>query len=185
MALKNTPREKRTGLIMVYTGNGKGKTTAALGLTLRAVGYGWKILFLQFIKGDWDYGELHSIRLFEPHVDFLRMGKGFVRIQNDRLPIEEHQRAAKDALHFALEKMKEETYDLIILDEINVALHEGLITLKEVMDFLSRKPPYLHLLLTGRYAPEELIKAAHLVTEMTEIKHPFHEGIYAQPGIDY
>lgn len=185
MTLKNLPREKRTGLTMIYTGNGKGKTTAALGLALRAVAYDWKILFIQFIKGDWDYGEIHSIKRLEPNVEFYRMGKGFVRIQNDTKPIEEHEKAASTALQFAIDKMKEDKYDLIVLDEINVAIHEKLIPIKEIIQMIEQKPPYLHILLTGRYAPEELYSYADLVTEMKEILHPFHKGIYAQPGLDY
>ncbi len=185
MALKNIPREERRGLTMIYTGNGKGKTTAALGMALRAVAYNWRILFVQFIKGDWDYGEIHSIRRLEPNVDFYRMGRGFVRIQNDKKPIEEHEEAAKNALEFAFEEMQKGIYDLVILDEVNVAIHEKLVTIDDVLRVITHKPSYLHLLLTGRYAPESLFSHVDLVTEMKEIKHPFQEGIYAQPGIDY
>ncbi|GAB4173398.1 MAG: cob(I)yrinic acid a,c-diamide adenosyltransferase [Calditrichia bacterium] len=185
MSVKNTPREKRHGLIMIYTGNGKGKTTAALGMALRATGYNWNTLIIQFIKGDWNYGEMFSIDKLSPNVELYRMGKGFVRIQNDTKPIEEHKEAALEAVRFAKNSMESGKYDLIILDEINVALHEQLISFEDVASLINHKPKYLHLLLTGRYADKKLYELADLVTEMTEIKHPFNAGIYAQPGIDY
>ncbi len=184
MSLQPVPREKRHGLVIVYTGNGKGKTTAALGMALRAVGYDWRILIVQFIKGDWMYGELESYRRLAPNLELKRMGKGFVGIMGDKKPIEEHQEAARVALQYVKEHLDQD-YDLIILDEINVALSEGLVAVNDVLDLIQQKPPYLHIVLTGRYAPQEIIDAADLVTEMTEVKHPFQKGILAQPGVDY
>ena len=184
MALKQIPRSKRKGLIFVYTGNGKGKTTAALGMAVRAVGYDWKILMVQFIKGDWMYGELEGYKRLSPNLELKRMGKGFVRIMGDKKPIEDHIQAAKTALQYVKEQLSND-YDLIILDEVNVAIKEGLLTVQEVLEVLNQRPAYLQIVLTGRYAPPEIIDAADLVTEMTEIKHPYQKGILAQPGVDY
>jgi len=184
MVLPEVPREKRRGLLIVYTGDGKGKTTAALGMAVRATGYGWKILMVQFIKGEWVYGELEGYKKLAPNLRLERMGKGFVRIKGDKLSIEEHVKAAKAALKFARHNLDND-YDIIILDEINVAIKEGLLTSEEVLEVVNSRPSFLHMVLTGRYAPPEIIKAADLVTEMKEIKHPFKMGILAQPGVDY
>ncbi len=184
MELKHVPRNQRKGLVIVYTGNGKGKTTAALGMAVRAVGYDWKILMVQFIKGDWMYGELEGYKRLAPNLELKRMGKGFVGIMGDKKPIEDHIEAARVALKYVKEQLSAD-YDLIILDEVNVAIKEGLLTAREVLEVLNQRPDYLHIVLTGRYAPQELIDTADLVTEMTEVKHPYQEGILAQPGIDY
>ena len=184
MNLKKVPRNKRKGLVIVYTGDGKGKTTAALGMAVRAIGYNWRALMVQFIKGDWMYGELEGCKRLEPNLELHRMGKGFVNIRGDNKPIEDHIRAAKSALNYVKENI-DKNYDIIILDEINVAVKEELVTTDEVLDMLHKRPPYLHIVLTGRNAPPEIIEAADLVTEMKEVKHPFKKGILAQPGIDY
>ncbi|MFZ0391094.1 MAG: cob(I)yrinic acid a,c-diamide adenosyltransferase, partial [Calditrichia bacterium] len=126
MELPEIPREKRKGVLMVYTGNGKGKTTAALGLAVRAAGYNWKVLMVQFIKGDWAYGELEGYKKLAPNFELYRMGKGFVRIMGDDKPIEEHQKAAEKTLVFVRENLQKD-YDIIILDEVNVAVREGLV----------------------------------------------------------
>ena len=112
------------------------------------------------------------------------MGKGFVRIMGDKRPIEDHIEAAKTALKYAKDNMTED-YDILILDEVNVAIKEELLTVDEVMDLVKNRPPYLHIILTGRNARKEIIEMADLVTEMTEIKHPFQKGVLAQPGVDY
>lgn len=184
MVLKAIPRQERTGLIIIYTGNGKGKTTAALGTVVRAVGYGWKVLMVQFIKGDWMYGELEGYKKLAPNFELKRMGKGFVRIMGDNKPIEDHIEAAKNALKYVKDNMDND-YDLVILDEVNVAIKEGLLSVSEVIEVLKGKPGYLNVILTGRNAPKALVELADLVTEMSEIKHPFKKGILAQPGIDY
>ncbi len=184
MDLPKISRDKRTGLLVVYTGNGKGKTTAALGMCVRAAGYDWKILMVQFIKGDWVYGELEGYKKLSPNLELKRMGKGFVGIMGDKKPIEEHIQAAQSALQYVKDNMVNE-YDIVILDEVNVAIKEGLLTIDEVLDVVNNRPKYLHMVLTGRNAKPEIIEAADLVTEMTEIKHPFQEGILAQPGVDY
>jgi cob(I)alamin adenosyltransferase len=184
MALQAIPRAKRKGLVVVYTGNGKGKTTAALGMVVRAIGYDWRILMVQFIKGDWMYGELEGFKKLAPNFELKRMGKGFVRIMGDKRPIEDHIEAAKNALNYVKENLDKD-YDIIILDEINVAIKEGLLDLSEVIKLVQSRPSYLTLILTGRNAAKEVIELADLVTEMREIKHPFKKGMLAQPGIDY
>jgi cob(I)alamin adenosyltransferase len=184
MSLKAVPREDRKGLVIVYTGNGKGKTTAALGMVVRAIGYDWRVLMVQFIKGDWMYGELEGYKKLSPNFELKRMGKGFVRIMGDDKPIEDHIEAAKTALQYVQDNMDKD-YDIVILDEVNVAIKEGLLTVQEVLDVVHQKPSYLNIILTGRNAVQEIIDQADLVTEMIEIKHPFKAGILAQPGVDY
>jgi cob(I)alamin adenosyltransferase len=184
MEIEKIPREKRQGLVIVYTGNGKGKTTAALGVVVRATGYNWRSLMIQFIKGDWYYGELEGYKKLSPNFELKRMGRGFVGIMGDKLPFEEHLRAAQKALELAKNSLAD-NYDIIILDEINVAIKEKLVTVEAVLELINNRPPYLHLILTGRNAPAELIEIADLVTEMKEIKHPFKKGVLAQPGVDY
>lgn len=173
------------GLIIVYTGKGKGKTTAALGIVLRAVGHGMKVGMIQFIKGEWYYGELTSSKRLEPEFELIAAGKGFVGIIDDDHPVEEHQNAAKVALGIAKEKLQSGAYDVIILDEINYAVKLGLISESDMMDLVSAKPSETTLVLTGNYAPEAVIAAADLVTEMKEIKHPYQQGIKAKKGIDF
>lgn len=184
MGLQKIPRDQRKGLLIVYTGNGKGKTTAALGMVVRAVGYDWKVLMVQFIKGDWSYGELEGYKRLQPNFELYRMGRGFVRIMGDKKPIEDHIKAAKEALTYVKKHMKDD-FDIVILDEVNVAIKEGLVSVQEVLEVANARPDFLHLVLTGRNAPQEIIEAADLVTEMKEIKHPFKQGILAQPGVDY
>ncbi len=181
---------KRTGLIIVYTGDGKGKTSAALGAAMRALGHGWKVLIIQFFKGDWPvvYGELELAKKLYPQFEVLQLGKGFVKIMGDKKPFEEHVQAAEGALKLTRERLLSGQYDLIILDEEICALKYmdfSLIELKDLLELLKQKPPQTHIILTGRNAPPELIEAADLVTEMREIKHPMKRGIPAQQGIDY
>jgi len=176
---------KSKGLLIVYTGDGKGKTTAALGMTIRAVGYNWKVCVIQFIKGSWKYGEMDGIKKLAPNVELNIMGQGFVGIVDDNKPIEEHRAAAKKAYDLALEKMKSGQYELVILDELNVAVSLGLISPDELKDLVMQKPEKLHLVITGRGASDWLIEKADLVTEMKEIKHPYRKGILAQKGVDF
>lgn len=171
------------GLIIVHTGNGKGKTTAALGLSLRAWGEGLKVLILQFIKGGWKYGELKALEKFAPEITIKQCGEGFTRRGNT--DIKKHQQSAQQTLEEAKLEMLSGKWDMIILDEINYAIDFDLIPLKQVLALLETKPANLHLVLTGRNAKEEIISKANLVTEMKEIKHPFKEGIKAQKGIEF
>jgi len=173
------------GLVICYTGNGKGKTTAALGMCVRAAGYKMSVAVIQFIKGSWHYGEMDGIKLLAPQVEFQTAGRGFVGILDDKLPREEHIRAAREALHIAQQKLNGGTYDIVILDEIFVGVGLNLITAEDILELIAHKPEHVHLVLTGRGAPPEVIEAADLVTEMTEIKHPFQKGIKARRGIDF
>lgn len=177
--------EEKNGLIIVHTGNGKGKTTAALGLAMRAWGDGLRVLILQFIKGGWKYGEIEAIKRLgeiDGRIELRRLGKGFQRNTDDKA---EHIAAAQEALKKAGEAFASGEYDLIILDEINYAVKFELITVEEVKTLLAKRPPELHVVLTGRDAKEEIIDMADLVTEMKLIKHPYQQGIKAQRGIEF
>ncbi len=173
------------GLVIVYTGNGKGKTTAALGMALRAIGYDHKVCMLQFIKGSWHYGEMDSSKKLEPNFELIAVGKGFVGILDDNSPREEHEKYAAEAVRICREKIFSEKYDLIILDEVNYAITLGLIDVQEIIKIIKEKPSELDLVLTGRDVKEEIVELADLVTEMKEIKHPFKSGIKAKKGIDF
>jgi cob(I)alamin adenosyltransferase len=173
------------GLIIVYTGKGKGKTTAALGIALRAVGHGYKVCMIQFIKGEWYYGELTSSKRLEPEFELIAAGRGFVGIIDDDHPIEDHQKAAKNAIEVAKQKIASSNYDIMILDEINYAAKLNLISQQDILDVIAAKPEKTSLVLTGNYVPEAVMDAADLVTEMKEIKHPYQKGIKAKKGIDF
>jgi cob(I)alamin adenosyltransferase len=179
------PDKPRKGLVLVLTGDGKGKTTSCLGIAVRAVGYGMRVVMIQFIKGSLHYGELDGAKRLAPEFELIPMGKGFVGIMGDTLDYSTHSRAAKEALAAAREKMLSGKADIVILDEVNVALHLKLIPLEDVLSLIEEKPENVHLVLSGRNAHEEVIRRAHLVTEMRCIKHPFDLGIEAEKGIDY
>ena len=173
------------GLVIVYTGGGKGKTSAALGLVLRAVGYNHKVCMVQFVKGSWHYGELDSAKRLAPEFELITAGKGFVGILDDKSPREEHVKAANDTLTISKEKIMSGKFDVVILDEINYAIQLELLKLDGVIDMIKSKPTELDLVLTGNHATKEIIELADLVTEMKEIKHPFKSGIKAKKGIDF
>jgi cob(I)alamin adenosyltransferase len=183
--LARIPEKPRKGIVVVLTGEGKGKTTSCLGMAVRAVGYGMRVSMIQFIKGSLHYGELDGAKRLAPEFELTPMGKGFVGIMGDSLPFSEHAAAAGKALATARKKMLSGRYDVVILDEVNVAIHLGLLDLADVVSLIREKPPDVHLLLSGRYAHEEVIRLAHLVTEMRNIKHPYELGIEAEKGIDY
>ncbi len=176
---------EKGGLIIVYTGKGKGKTTAALGIALRAAGYKKKICMIQFIKGSWHYGEMDSSKKLEPELEMVAVGKGFVGIIDDQSPKEDHEKIAKEAIKISNEKIQSGKYDIVILDEINYAVNLGLISLGEVISLIKSKPHELDLVLTGNHAKDAVIEIADLVTEMREIKHPFQQGVKAKKGIDF
>lgn len=173
------PEQK--GLVLVFTGNGKGKTTAALGMGLRAWGQGMKVLVLQFIKGGWKYGELAAAARLSPGFEIRQLGEGFTRVGD----MGGHRQAARAALEEARKALADGSCNLLILDEILYALKFGLVSLDEVTGLIDAKPPQLHLVLTGRDAPPEIIEKADLVTEMKEVKHHFKKGIKAQKGVEY
>jgi cob(I)alamin adenosyltransferase len=175
-------QQKRIGLVIVHTGNGKGKTTAALGTALRAVGCGFKVYMVQFIKGSWDYGELRAAERLAPFFKIRPMGEGFTWETKDK---KRDTEVAGRAWDFCKELIRKNEHDLLIFDEINNAVDYGYLDVKDIVETLTSKPPEMHIILTGRNAPQEIIDIAHLVTEMREIKHPFHQGIYAQKGIEY
>lgn len=180
-------KKRRKGLVMIWTGNGKGKTTASLGLALRAAGQKLRVLYLQFIKGQWKTGESQSFKALEPQIEIVRMGQGFTieRLRDKRIPIEKHELAASEAFARAAEVVRSGDYDMVILDELLGSIKAGLVPLDDVLALVRDKPPALHLVLTGRGAPRELIDAADLVTEMRPVKHPFQQGIKAQRGIEF
>ncbi len=173
------------GFVIVYTGDGKGKTTAALGMAMRAIGRGWKVLMVQFMKGTWHYAELDTAKRLAPDFEIVPMGKGFYKILDDHFTDQDHRAAALGALQFAREKMESGEYDLLILDEVNNAVSAGLLSVGAVLELIDARPPDFNLVLTGRGAPQELIERADLVTEMREVKHPYQKGILAQKGIDF
>jgi cob(I)alamin adenosyltransferase len=173
------------GLVVIYTGKGKGKTTAALGIVLRAVGHGFKVLMIQFIKGEWYYGELSSSKRLIPEFEMIAAGKGFIGILDDDHDIGEHRKSAEDAFILAKERILSKKYDIIILDEINYAINLKLLSTNQVLELIKIRPKQTSIVLTGNYAPNEIIKVADLVTEMNEIKHPYQQGIKAKRGIDY
>jgi len=173
-------KEDGLGLIQIYTGDGKGKTTAALGLAMRAAGHDFKIAIIQFMK-IWNYGEIKSLRRLG--IDLFRYGtREFVDPKNPS-PIDLDQ--ARRALSKAEELMRKGDYDVLILDEINVAVDFNLIALKRVVDLLDKKPDNLELVLTGRNCPQELIERADLVSIIDEIKHPYKKGVKARKGIEF
>lgn len=175
----------KDGLVIVYTGNGKGKTTAALGMALRAAGYNHKVCLIQFIKGSWPYGEMESIKRLEPEIEHIIAGKGFVGIIDDKSPREDHVKIAKEAIQISKEKINSGKYNIVILDEVNYAINLDLVDVNDVLDLIKSKPENLNLVLTGNHAKNEIIEVADLVTEMKEIKHPFKSGIKAKKGIDF
>ncbi len=177
--------ETRKGLIIVHTGPGKGKTTAALGTAFRAVGQGLKVLMVQFIKGSWHYGELDAARaLGDEHFKILPMGRGFVKTGAEK-PEPEDLRLVEQAWQFASEKIRSGEYDLVILDEINYAISYKMLDPERVVQMLKQKPEMVHVILTGRNAHPQIVELADLVTEMREVKHPYQKGILAQRGIEY
>jgi cob(I)alamin adenosyltransferase len=178
-------RESDRGLVIVYTGNGKGKTTAAMGLALRAAGYGKRVLVIQFVK-TWFTGEKGGFEPL-PNVEFIQAGKGFYKILGDNLPETEHVEAAKNAFDLAQAKLASGAYDVVVLDEIIGSVTGGLLPLEPVLALIDSKPPQVDLVLTGHRGKElpRLLERADLVTEMVKIKHPYDSGILAKKSIDY
>jgi cob(I)alamin adenosyltransferase len=181
--------ETKKGLVIVHTGPGKGKTTSALGLGLRAVGQGLRVLMVQFIKGSWHYGELDGADMLnkamgEERFKIIPMGRGFVKIGVEK-PDPEDVRLVEEAWAFASRAIMGSEHDLVILDEINYAISYGMLDPEKVVETLQQKPEMVHVVLTGRNAHPLILEIADLVTEMREVKHPYHKGIVAQRGIEY
>jgi cob(I)alamin adenosyltransferase len=176
-------KTQEKGLIIVNTGNGKGKTTAALGMVMRSLGHGYKVAIVQFIKGAWEPAEKAVLSKWSDQLEFHAMGEGFTWDTQDR---ERDIEKATAAWATSLEYILNPEYRLVLLDEVNIALKLGYLDVETVIEGLARKPEDSHVILTGRGAPEQLIAIADLVTEMSLIKHPFREqGVKAQAGIEF
>jgi cob(I)alamin adenosyltransferase len=189
MAKKKAARDKilatktiEKGLVIVHTGKGKGKSTAAMGLAVRAIGNGMKVGIVQFVKGVWETGERVVLDKFPDLCEIRAMGEGFTWETQDR---ERDIAAARQAWEMAKEMINDPSYKMIILDELNIVLRYENLPLDEVIEVLQNKPEMLHVAVTGRNAKDELIEIADLVTEMTQIKHPFRSGVKAQVGIEF
>jgi cob(I)alamin adenosyltransferase len=189
MARKKAAREKilatktiEKGLLIVHTGKGKGKSTAAFGLVARALGHGFKVGIVQFVKGKWETGERVVLERFPELVTIRTMGQGFTWETQDR---QRDIAAAEAAWAAAKEMIADPSYRLVLPDELNIVLRYDYLPIDEVVEVLSQRPADLHVVVTGRNAKEELIEAADLVTEMTMIKHPFRSGVKAQAGIEF
>ena len=173
------------GLLIIYTGPGKGKTTCALGTAFRAVGQGLRVLMVQFIKGSWHYGELDSAKMLGDDKFELRpMGRGFVKVGGAETDPEDI-RLAEEAWEYARQQIYSERYDLVVLDEINYVISYKMLDVEKVADALAKRPERIHVICTGRSAHPRLVELADMVTEMKEVKHPYTKGILAQRGIDY
>ncbi len=185
MEISKLEPKKRQGLVVVITGNGKGKTTSAMGMALRAAGHDMKVCIIQFMKGDLYSGEWDGVKLLGGLVELTSTGKGFCGIQGNPYPFSEHRENAQDALKLVDEKMASGRFQMLILDEINNALKLNLIDLEQVLRILYQRPPDLHLILTGRDAHPQIVEAADTVSEVHEIKHAYRKDIEPQPGVDY
>jgi cob(I)alamin adenosyltransferase len=189
MAKKKVARDKivaskteERGLVIVHTGKGKGKTTAAIGMAMRCIGHGMKVGIVQFVKGVWDTGERRVLARFPDLCVVRAMGEGFTWDTQD---LKRDLAAARRAFDAAKEMIADSSFQMVILDELNIVLRYGYLPLADVLETLRSKPHRLHVVVTGRNAKEELIEAADLVTEMTLVKHPFRGGVKAQAGVEF
>jgi cob(I)alamin adenosyltransferase len=189
MAKKKAARDKivaskteERGLVIVHTGKGKGKTTAAMGMAMRCVGHNMKVGIVQFVKGVWDTGERRVLARFPDLCVMRAMGEGFTWDTQD---LKRDLAAARRAFDAAKEMIADSSFRMVVLDELNIVLRYGYLPLDEVLETLRNKPHGLHVVVTGRNAKEELIEAADLVTEMALVKHPFRAGVKAQAGVEY
>jgi cob(I)alamin adenosyltransferase len=181
---KLQPRHPQ-GLVVVITGNGKGKTTSAMGMALRAAGHGLRSCIIQFMKGDLYSGEWDGVKLLGGLVELHATGKGFCGMRGNPYSRDEHRANAQAAIALAREKLLSGDFNLVVLDEINNAVKHRLVDLAQLMALLEARPPQVHMVLTGRYAAPEIIERAHTVSEVNEIKHAYRQQIEPQPGIDY
>jgi cob(I)alamin adenosyltransferase len=174
--------QQEKGLLIVHTGSGKGKSSAAMGMVLRCIGHGMKAVVIQFIKGAIDTGEAKALKAFPALVEFHRLGEGFTWETQDR---ERDIQTARHAWKLACNYLADPVYHLVVLDELNIVLRYDYLPVSEVLTVLQGRPPMQHVVVTGRSAKQELIDAADLVTEMGMVKHPFRKGIKAQRGVEY
>lgn len=182
MGNKEGNKGQRRGLVLLHTGDGKGKSTAAFGQALRAAGQGLRVCIVQFIKGQFQTGEAKAFQALAGNVEFHVKGSGFTWQQKDK---EEVTRVARQAFAFAREKIMSGRYDMVVLDELTYLVTYGMVDEAEVLDLISGRPPGLHLVITGRDASEKLVAAADLVSEVRMIKHPYSAGVQAQKGIEF
>lgn len=175
----------KNGLVIIFTGDGKGKTSAALGIALRAIGHRMYVSVVQFIKKASGTGEARAAERLAPELEFVSLGRGFVSCCGDTTPMAEHRKTAAKALELARQRMLSGAWDVLILDEINTAAALGLIDVADILALVRSKPPKLHLILTGRDAHPDLVAVADMVTEMRSVKHPYENGIPARKGIDF
>ena len=174
--------KSQKGLLIIFTGNGKGKTTCAIGIAIRAAGHGMKISFIQFIKGTEETGEIKALSRFSDLIDVKVMGRGFTWKSND---LSKDEKAAQKAWRHAKNLILSGDFDMVILDEFTYAINYSMVSLEDVIETMTKRPAHCHVVITGRNAPQKLIDLADLVTEMHEIKHPFKDGIRAQRGIEF
>jgi cob(I)alamin adenosyltransferase len=182
--MSEAPFESRKGLILINTGPGKGKTTAAMGTALRAVGNGMRVLMLQFLKGSWHYGELDAVKAFGDSFILKQMGRGFVKVGGAETDAEDI-RLVEEAWEEARTAILSGEWDMVILDEINYAIGYGMLDPAKVAETLKQRPEMVHVILTGRNAHPSLVEIADTVTEMRQVKHAYEGGILAQRGIEY
>ena len=180
----NSEKNSRRGLILINTGPGKGKTTAAMGTALRAVGNGMRVLVLQFLKGSWHYGELDAVQAFGDRFVLKQMGRGFVKVGGAETDPED-VRLVEQAWEEARTAINSGEWDMVVLDEINYAISYKMLDAETVAEALRNRPEMVHVILTGRNAHPLLVELADTVTEMREIKHAYQKGILAQLGIEY
>jgi cob(I)alamin adenosyltransferase len=184
MTIEDATGTQRRGLLLIHTGAGKGKTTAALGTAMRAAGNGMRVLVLQFLKGSWHYGELDAAERFGGDLVIRQMGRGFVKVGGAETDPED-LRMVQAAWDDAIAAMQSGEWDLLVLDEINYAIGYGMLDPATVAAALAARPPMLHVILTGRNAHPLLVELADTVTEMREVKHAYSKGILAQRGIEF
>jgi cob(I)alamin adenosyltransferase len=182
--MNDPAQESRRGLILINTGPGKGKTTAAMGTALRAVGNGMRVLMLQFLKGSWHYGELDAVEAFGGQWVMKQMGRGFVKIGGAESDPEDI-RMVEEAWLEARQAILSGEWDMVVLDEINYAISYGMLDPAKVVETLTQRPPMVHVILTGRNAHPSLVEIADTVTEMRQVKHAYEKGVLAQRGIEY
>jgi cob(I)alamin adenosyltransferase len=180
----NEAEDRDRAYLVVLTGNGKGKTTSALGMAMRAVGQGLKVAMLQFLKGSWKYGELETANKLAPGLTIRPLGEGFVHVDPSN-PNPKDIQCAQAALKTCEEVLHSGKYNMVIFDEINNAIAYGLLSVDSVIELLEQRPPQVHVVLTGRDADPRILELADLATEMVEIKHPYRSGKIARKGIEY
>jgi cob(I)alamin adenosyltransferase len=182
--MNESRNESRRGLILINTGPGKGKTTAAMGTALRAVGNGMRVLMLQFLKGSWHYGELDAVKAFGDNFIMKQLGRGFVKVGGAETDPEDI-RMVEAAWDEARQAILSGEWDIVVLDEINYAIGYGMLDPAKVVETLKQRPEMVHVILTGRNAHPDLVAIADTVTEMRQVKHAYENGVLAQRGIEY